>query len=81
MQYKKSYNELTADHEVLYKSYINELTKNSKIQHSISVLKRISNKLSKDDNAILCQSCINLLEVSALKKLLNSDVFDKTTIT
>ena len=62
----------------MYQSYINELTKNSKIEHAIPVLKRIANKLSNSD--ILCPSCAQLVEVSAFCKLIASDIFDKKVI-
>ena len=78
MAYKNKFNELQQDHDVLYQSYINELTKNSKIEHAIPVLKRIANKLSNSD--ILCPSCAQLVEVSAFCKLMASDIFDKKVL-
>jgi hypothetical protein len=53
MQYKSKYNELKNDHDILYKSYIMEITRSSKIEHAFPVLRRIANKLANDDG-VLC---------------------------
>lgn len=92
--YKQSLADLVKDHKVLNDSYMDELNKNGKIESSINVLKRIINKLigrdstvegeedehqqRKSNSGLLCLNCLDLKEISAIHKLLQQDVFDKS---
>ena len=63
-QYRTVLNEIKKDHEQLTELYINELSKTSKVDHAVTVVKRICNKLvGKKEKGLLCPNCSGLDEI------------------
>ena len=67
-KYKTKLAEIEKDHKQVTESFISEISKSSKYDHAVTVIKRICNKLvgKKGENGLLCQNCCELKELQAL---------------